>query len=73
MLAQSFWVGILGVLLAVPAVLGLAKLAEWAGVKAVLPAWLVGGTAAVTLAMAMISGMMALRSLRMVEPANLLR
>ena len=40
-LAQSFWVGLAGVVLAVPAAFGLAALAETAGAKVQLPWWLV--------------------------------
>jgi len=70
---QSVCVGILGVLVAGPAVFGLARIAELVGGKVQLPFWLVGGTTVVTLFMALLSGLYALRSLRLVEPANLLR
>jgi putative ABC transport system permease protein len=38
-----------------------------------LPLWLIGSAAAVTLVTALGSGLVALRSLRLVEPATLLR
>jgi putative ABC transport system permease protein len=38
-----------------------------------LPWWLLTGATAVTLLMAVLSGLFALRSLRLVEPATLLR
>jgi putative ABC transport system permease protein len=72
-LAQSFWVGVIGVALAIPAVHGLASLADHLGVRVELPWKLQAGAAVVTLTMAMLSGLMALRSLRLVEPAMLLR
>jgi putative ABC transport system permease protein len=72
-MTQSFWIGILGVLLAGPAVYGLARIAEVAGARVLLSEWLLGSVAAITLAMALISGLTALRSLRLIDPANLLR
>jgi putative ABC transport system permease protein len=73
-LAQSFWVGIVGVALAVPAVYALAFLADhYAQLNVDTHLWIVGSAAAITLVMAMLSGLAALRSLRLVEPATLLR
>jgi putative ABC transport system permease protein len=72
-LVQSFWIGVLGVALSLPAVYGLARVAELLEAKALLPAWLMLSTGAVTLAMALGSGLFALRSLRMTQPALLLR
>jgi putative ABC transport system permease protein len=72
-MAQSFWVGIIGIGLSVPAFYGLARLAEHFNVPVARPWWLVPSAAGVTLAMALISGRWALRSLRHVEPAMLLR
>jgi putative ABC transport system permease protein len=72
-LAQSFWVGVAGLVCAAPAVFGLQQVAATAGVPVQLPPWLLGGGAAVTMAMALLSGLTALRSLRQVEPAVLLR
>ena len=72
--SQAFWVGIIGIVLALPAVNGLAWTADRVmGVQLSLPWWLQSGAAAVTLAMALLSGLFALRSLRMIEPATLLR
>jgi putative ABC transport system permease protein len=70
---QSFWVGLIGVLLAVPAAKGLAAVAELIGARVVLPTELLVGASVVTLAMALASGMASLRSLRLAEPAQLLR
>jgi putative ABC transport system permease protein len=72
-LSQSFWIGAGGVALALPAVYGLAYLGTEAGAKVLLPWWLLGGAISVTMIMAMLSGLTALRSLRLVEPVSLLR
>lgn len=69
----AFWVGIAGVAVAVPAVFGLAEFANYLGAKVLLPMWLLSSAVAVTMTMAMFSGVTALRSLRLVEPAALLR
>ena len=47
--------------------------AQSLGAKVLLPVWLLAGAAAVTLVMALLSGLAALRSLRLAEPATLLR
>jgi putative ABC transport system permease protein len=72
-LAQAFWVGLTGIVLAVPVVYGLREGADSLGAKILLPAWLLAGAATVTMTMALGSGLAALRSLRLVEPATLLR
>lgn len=72
-LTQSFWIGITGIGLALPAVLSLARVADALGAKALLPVWLLSAAAAVTLTMALLSGLTAVRSLHRVEPAVLLR
>jgi putative ABC transport system permease protein len=72
-LAQSFWVGLAGVGIALPVVFFLAQGADALGAKVLLPPWLLGSAAAVTMSMALLSGLAALRSLRLVEPAALLR
>jgi putative ABC transport system permease protein len=72
-LAQAFWVGIVGVGLALPAVFGFAWLADGLGAKVLLPSWLLATAALLTLTMAFLSGLAALRSLRHAEPAALLR
>lgn len=72
-LAQSFWVGVFGIALALPVVFLMAQLAEFLGTKVLLPPWLLGGTAVITLIMALLSGLGGLRSLRQAEPAALLR
>jgi putative ABC transport system permease protein len=72
-LAQSFWVGLSGVGLALPVTLLLAEGSDYLGAKVLLPLPLLATAAAVTMAMALLSGLAALRSLRLVEPAVLLR
>lgn len=72
-LTQSFWIGVAGVGLSLPAVFGLAHGAGALGAKVLLPLWLLSSTSALTLAMALLSGLAALRSLRLVEPVTLLR
>jgi putative ABC transport system permease protein len=72
-LAQSFWVGLAGVTLAVPTVFGLAGLADMVGARVELPWELLSGAVVVTMLVALLSGLFALRSLRLAEPAALLR
>jgi putative ABC transport system permease protein len=72
-LIQAFWVGVAGIFLSWPVVFGLAQVAAVLGAKSLLPVWLLASAGAVTLAMALLSGLAALRSLRLVEPAVLLR
>ena len=72
-MAQSFWVGAIGVGLSLPAVYGLAFIADRLGLHVELPWWLLVTAASVTLVMALLSGLLALRTLRQVEPAMLLR
>jgi putative ABC transport system permease protein len=73
-LAQSFWVGVIGIALALPVIYLVGELTDAiGGAKVHLPYWLVGGTSVITMVMAMVSGLAALRSLRMIEPAVLLR
>lgn len=72
-LAQSFWVGLAGVALALPTIFLLAKLGSDVGAKVLLPPWLLAGAVGVTMFMALASGLWALRSLRLIEPVSLLR
>ena len=67
------WVGIIGIVVAIPAVFSLAAVAEMWGVQMKLEAWLLITVSVVTLFMAIGAGLFALRSLRGVEPALLLR
>jgi putative ABC transport system permease protein len=72
-LAQSFWVGVAGVGLTLPLALLLAAAGGGLGIQVRLDPRLVGGAAAVTMAMALLSGLVALRSLRQLQPVQLLR
>lgn len=72
-LSQAFWVGIAGVVLAMPFVFILAWAADWVGVRVFLPWWLLAGAVVVTLAMAMGSGLFAMRALRTIRLISLLR
>jgi putative ABC transport system permease protein len=72
-LAQSFWIGVAGVVLALPTVFVLAHFGDELGARVLLPLPLLAGTVAVTMVMALISGLAALRSLRLIEPVALLR
>jgi putative ABC transport system permease protein len=72
-LAQAFWVGVSGTVLALPAIFVIAGTAHLIRLVVLLPFWLLAGTALITLVMALGSGLTALRSLRRLEPANLLR
>lgn len=72
-LQQALLVGVMGLLGAAPVTYGLVQLAQRLGTRAVLPGWLVAGTVVITLGMALLAGLFALRSLRQAEPAQLLR
>jgi putative ABC transport system permease protein len=72
-LAQSFLIGLAGILLAPPTVYTLAEGARLIGVPVLLPSWLLGAATVVTMGTAMAAGLVALRSLRLIEPALLLR
>jgi putative ABC transport system permease protein len=72
-MAQSFWVGLAGVLLAYPVVLGLAALATQAGTPVVVRWEITAAAAAITLVTALTAGLVALRSVRQIEPMSLLR
>ena len=70
---QAFWIGIFGVIVSFPATFILAELASQMGVTPQLSPELLGASSLVTLVMAVASGVLALRSLRQIEPINLLR
>jgi putative ABC transport system permease protein len=72
-LAQSFWVGVIGVVLAYPVCLGLRYAAQQVGADVDLRWEVLLGTAVVTLGMALGAGLFALRSVRQIEPMTLLR
>lgn len=72
-LVQSFWVGLFGILLSYPLVHLLAALGRLASVQIPLPMELIGIAAGVTMVMSMVAGLVALRSVRKIEPMSLLR
>ncbi len=72
-LAQSFWVGIIGIILAYPACQGLKYVAKQVGADVDLRWEVLLGTAVVTIGMALVAGVAALRSVRQIEPMSLLR
>jgi putative ABC transport system permease protein len=70
-LAESFWVGVIGTVLALPLAFVLGEAAEMLGVKVMLPVWLLACTFAVTLLMALASSLAALRQVRRLDPVLL--
>jgi putative ABC transport system permease protein len=72
-IAQSFWVGLAGIIVSVPVIYGLAAVAQALDAKVLLGQQLLAATAAGTMIMALLSGLASLRSLRLAEPAALLR
>ena len=60
-LAESFWIGLLGAIVGLPASFALAGAAELLGVRVLLPFWLLTATTIITLAIAMGSSLAALR------------
>jgi putative ABC transport system permease protein len=72
-LGQSFWIGAAGLAIACPVTLGLSKALTLFGVRVLLPVWLVAPSATLTLITVLLSGLFALRSLHLVQPAELLR
>ncbi len=72
-LAESFWVGVIGIVVALPFAFGLGEAAQVLGVKVTLPVWLLLGTIGITLLMALVSSVSALRLVHVLEPVQLLR
>jgi putative ABC transport system permease protein len=72
-LTQSFWVGVIGIALAIPACIGLRSVALQFNTDVDLRWEVMLGTAVITIGMALIAGLFALRSVRQIEPMNLLR
>jgi putative ABC transport system permease protein len=72
-IAQSFWVAVLGVGLAYPICMGLSQAALSQGIEAKLPPWLMASTGLFVVGIAVASGSAGLRSLRGAEPELLLR
>jgi putative ABC transport system permease protein len=72
-LAQSSWVGVAGLAIAAPVTLTLADLLGLVGMQLLFPVWLVAPAAGMSMVTVLLSGLVALRSLRLVQPAELLR
>jgi putative ABC transport system permease protein len=72
-LAQALWIGGTGLALALPTALAVGRVIEALGLKPLMPWQLLAGDAVLTMTMAAASGLAALRSLRLIEPAQLLR
>jgi putative ABC transport system permease protein len=72
-MAQSFWVGVIGVAVAYPTCLALRSAARQIGADVDLRWEVLAGTAVLTIGMSLIAGLVALRSVRQIEPMNLLR
>jgi putative ABC transport system permease protein len=72
-LGQATWVGLAGIVLAFAGAWGMVRLANALGIVVLLTPGLLAGGAAVTLAMALLASLAALRSLWRIEPAELLR
>ncbi len=72
-LAQAVWLGVGGVLMALPCTVALARAALWVRTQVILSAEVLTFTFALTLAMAILAGLSSLRPLRNIEPAKLLR
>jgi putative ABC transport system permease protein len=72
-LAQSIWLGVGGVLLALPCTVALARAALWVQTQVILSAPIVSMTFGLTLGMALLAGLSSLGPLRRLEPAELLR
>lgn len=69
---QSLWVGLIAAVLGIPASYIVSTLLDIAGVPSRFEPWLVGVGAALTILTAPISGLISLRSLQLIEPAELL-
>jgi putative ABC transport system permease protein len=72
-LGQSFWVGAAGLAIAVPTIYLLSSFVWQMGAKVLLPWQLMALALGITMVMALISGLFALRILRKIEPVSLLR
>jgi putative ABC transport system permease protein len=72
-LVQSFWVGLFGIIIAAPISILLAEVANLMGTAVRLHPIIVAVSAAVTMSMAIGSGLAALRSFQNVDPAHNIR
>lgn len=72
-LEQSFWIGVLGLLVTAAGVSAVVGFAYSNHISVALPVWAMGGTALLIMLIAGGSGLLALRALTRAEPATLLR
>ena len=72
-LQQALCVGVLGIGVVIPGAYLLAALARQVGTNADLALWIVGSDIVLTLAMSLVAGLYAMRSLSHAEPTALLR
>jgi putative ABC transport system permease protein len=72
-LEQSFWIGLFGILVAVPITLILSQAAASIGTQVLLHPYVISLAVFVTMVMALASGLAALRSFQNVDPAHNLR
>jgi putative ABC transport system permease protein len=72
-LMQSLFVGLFGLAIGIPGSLIFGAIARSVGTNADLAWWILYSTSAITLLMALASGLFAMRSLRLAEPTSLLR
>ena len=72
-LAQSFWVGLAGIVLSAPITFMLAEVANALGTQVRLPPAILIGAVVVTLSMALLAGLAALRSFQRVDPVQNIR
>jgi putative ABC transport system permease protein len=72
-LAQSLWLGVGGIIMAVPCAVGLARLALLVPTQVNLSGPILALTFGLTLVIAILAGMFSLRPLRDIQPAKLLR
>jgi putative ABC transport system permease protein len=69
---QSLWVGVIAAIVGAPAAYVVSSLLEMTGVPARFEPWLAAIGAALTITTAPLSGLISLRSLQLIEPAELL-
>ncbi len=72
-IAKSFWVGLFGLIVAAPISFIMAEIATAIGIKVTLHPYVVLGAAAITMVMALLAGLAALRSVQSVDPAHNIR
>ena len=72
-LAKSFWVGFFGLIVSAPITVIVAEIATAVGIRVTLHPLVVLGASVITLAMALLSGLAALRSVQGVDPAHNIR